>query len=142
MRNRDLRAIDAPEIVRAKEPLMLEDALREEIDAVIAAQGGEWELRVQLCADLEAMPVENPTVVWDATESPFRAIARIVVPPQSGWNDDKTRRIDDGMAFNPWHGLAAHQPLGAINRARRSAYAMSANFRAAFNGCPIHESAA
>jgi hypothetical protein len=116
-----------------------DNALREEIDAVIAARGGEWELRVQLCTDLEAMPVEDATVVWDEAESPFRPIGRILVEPQSGWNDDKAKRIYDGLAFSPWHGLAAHQPLGAINRARRSAYPMSAEFRAAFNRCPIHE---
>jgi hypothetical protein len=133
----------SPHLVALKDqPIDLagrDNALREEIDAVIAAQGGEWELRVQLCTDLEAMPVEDATVVWDEAESPFRAIGRILVEPQSGWNDEKAKRIDDGMAFSPWHGLAAHQPLGAINRARRSAYPMSAEFRSAFNRCPIHE---
>lgn len=115
------------------------DALLEEIDAVIAAQGGEWELRVQLCLDLEAMPVEDATVLWDEERSPFRTIATIRVAPQPAWSEDKVKRIDDGLAFSPWHGLAAHQPLGAINRARRSAYPMSAQFRAGFNRCPIHE---
>lgn len=38
-----------------------------------------------------------------------------------------------------WTGLAAHQPLGNINRARRESYRHSADFRAAFNRCPYHE---
>lgn len=114
-------------------------ALREEIDAIIAAQGGEWELRVQLCTDLETMPVEDATVIWDEQVSPFHAIGRINVLPQQGWTTQKAARIDDGLSFSPWHGLAAHQPLGSINRARRSAYPMSAEFRSAFNRCPIHE---
>jgi hypothetical protein len=118
-----------------------EDALRDEVDAVIAAHGGEWELRVQLCVDLATMPIEDASVVWDEARSPFRAIGRIRVAPQPAWSEDKARRIDDGLAFSPWHGLAAHQPLGAINRARRSAYPLSADFRGAFNGCPIHEPA-
>ncbi|RYG57747.1 MAG: catalase [Alphaproteobacteria bacterium] len=116
-----------------------DNALREEINAVIAAQGGEWDLRVQLCTDLSTMPVEDATIVWDEAESPFRAIGRILVEPQPGWNEEKAKRIDEGLAFNPWHGLAAHQPLGAINRARRSAYPMSAQYRSAFNQCPINE---
>lgn len=116
-----------------------ENALREEIEAVIAAQGGEWELRVQLCLDLETMPIEDASVLWDEAQSPFLAIARIHVAPQPSWNDEKAKRIDDGLSFSPWHGLTAHQPLGAINRARRSAYPMSARFRASFNRCPIHE---
>jgi hypothetical protein len=119
-----------------------DNGLREEVNAVIAAHGAEWELRVQLCTDLEAMPVEDATVVWDEAQSPFRAIGRIVVEPQPGWNDEKARRIDDGLAFSPWHGLAAHQPLGVINRVRRSAYPMSANYRSAYNRCPIHEPSA
>jgi len=65
-----------------------DNGLREEVNAVIAAHGAEWELRVQLCTDLEAMPVEDATVVWDEAESPFRAIGRIVVEPQPGWNDE------------------------------------------------------
>ncbi|MFC3711022.1 catalase family protein [Sphingoaurantiacus capsulatus] len=113
------------------------DALREEIDAVIAAKGGEWELRVQLCTDLDKMPVEDASVEWDQAQSPFRAIGRVVVPPQPGRSAEMARRVDDGMGFSPWQGLAAHQPLGVVNRARRSAYPMSAAFRAAFNGCPV-----
>lgn len=116
-----------------------EDALREEIDAIIAHDGGTWELRVQLCVDLDQMPIEDASKLWDEEQSPFRAIGRISVAPQAGWTADKAVLIDDGLAFSPWHGLAAHQPLGAINRARRSAYPMSADFRSAFNQCPIHE---
>lgn len=130
-----LRALTDTEIDVTGRP----NALREEVDAVIAAKGGEWELRVQLCTDLDRMPIEDASVEWDQGESPFRAIGRLVVQPQPGWTEEKARRFDDGMAFSPWQGLAAHRPLGAINRARRSAYPMSRDFRAAFNGCPIHE---
>jgi hypothetical protein len=35
--------------------------------------------------------------------------------------------------------FAAHQPLGSVNRARKSAYQMSSEFRGARNGCPMHE---
>jgi hypothetical protein len=113
------------------------DALREEIDAVIAAKGGDWELRVQLCTDLDAMPVEDASVEWDEDASPFRVIGRVIIPPQPGRSAEMVRRVDDGMGFSPWQGLAAHRPLGAVNRARRTAYPMSAQYRAAFNGCPV-----
>lgn len=116
-----------------------ENALREEIDTVIAQHGGEWELRVQFCLDLDTMPVEDASIEWNELQSPFQAIGRITVQPQPAWTEEKARGIDDGLTFSPWHGLAAHQPLGAINRARRSAYRMSADYRSAFNRCPIHE---
>ncbi len=49
--------------------------------------------------------------------------------------------LDQRLAFNVWNGLAAHRPLGGINRARKAAYRMSADYRAAFNGCPVHRPA-
>jgi Flavin reductase like domain len=61
------------------------------------------------------------------------------VPPQDSWHGLLQQSIDDGMAFSPWHGLAAHQPLGSIMRARRHAYPASAKFRLGKNGCPFAE---
>ena len=115
------------------------DALREAVRTFFAAQGGEWELRVQLCTDLETMPVEDSSVVWPEDQSPYRAVARISVPPQPAWTEARSAVVDDQLAFSPWHGLAAHRPLGSINRVRRAAYAMSAGLRAKLGGCPIHE---
>jgi hypothetical protein len=114
------------------------DALREDVNEVIGTRGGEWELRVQLCTDLEAMPVEDPTVVWDEDVSPFRPVARIVAEPHPSWQHGVTEREEADLAFSPWHGLAAFQPLGAINRARRTVYEKSQAFRGAVNACPFH----
>jgi len=33
------------------------------------------------------------------------------------------------LSFNVWHALAAHRPLGGINRVRRWAYPLSADWR-------------
>lgn len=115
------------------------NALREAISEVLIEAGAEWELRVQLCTDLENMPVEDASKVWDEKESPYVPVARISVPSQLAWSEARSAAVDDGLSFSPWHGLAAHRPLGAINRARQSAYEMSAKFRADFNRCPIHE---
>jgi hypothetical protein len=43
------------------------------------------------------------------------------------------------MRFSVWTGLEAHRPPGAVNRVRRSAYDMSAEFRGRVNGCPMRE---
>ena len=115
------------------------DALREVINETMIEQGGEWELRVQLCTDLDTMPIEDSSRQWDEKASPYHAIGLLRAAPQQSWTVDRARVVDDELAFSPWHGLAAHQPLGSINRVRRSAYDMSAEFRGSFNGCPIHE---
>ena len=115
------------------------DALREVIRETMIDGGGTWELRVQLNTDLEAMPIEDASVEWDETASPYRTVGRITVEPQLSLGTDLAKQIDDETFFSPWHGLAAHRPLGSVNRARRQAYEMSAEFRGKFNGCPMHD---
>ena len=115
------------------------DALREELNARLSAHGGTWELRVQLCRDPETQPVEDATVEWKQADSPFVTVATLEVPPQIGWTPMESTKTEDALAFNIWHGLAAHQPLGNINRARRETYVNSARRRGQVNGCPMRE---
>ena len=117
------------------------DAIREAVNELLIEQGGIWELRVQLCTDLDKMPIEDPTVEWDEGISPYRTVATLRVEPQAGWQHGVSEKIEDRLSFSPWHGLAAHQPLGGVNRARKSPYEFSSDYRGRFNGCPIHEPA-
>ena len=115
------------------------NGLRSAVIDYFSAQGAEWELRVQLRTNPETMPVEDASVPWPEEESPYVAVARITVASQPAWSEARAIQADDGMSFSPWHGITDHQPLGSINRARKDAYKMSADFRARHNGCPIHE---
>ncbi len=115
------------------------DGLREAVVDFFRQYGGEWEIRVQLCTDLETMPVEDASVLWPEDQSPYIPVGRITVAPQEAWSESKVAAIDEGLSFSPWHGLAAHQPLGVIMRLRRKAYEASAAFRAAHNGHAIEE---
>lgn len=115
---------DAPLNVNGKP-----NGLREAVVDFFRSQGGEWEVRVQLCTDRDAMPVEDASVVWPEDQSPYIAVARIRVEPQQAWTEPRVTAVDEGFAFSPWHGLATHRPLGSIMRARKAAYEMSAQFR-------------
>jgi hypothetical protein len=115
------------------------DALREAVREVLIEQGGTWELRVQLNRDLEAMPVEDPTKEWKEADSPFQTVATLEIPPQLSWEHGGSDAVDDALSYSIWHGIAAHRPLGNVNRARRDTYAHSAGFRGRFNGCPVHQ---
>ena len=131
----ELQALkDAPVDLEAKP-----DGLRAALNAHFASHGGEWELRVQLCNDIEAMPIEDASVVWPEDKSPFVPVAHITVAPQTAWSDARSVEMDDGLAFSPWHGLAAHRPLGSVNRVRRAAYEGSAGARSSRGRCPVHE---
>ena len=101
--------------------------------------GATWELRVQLRTNRDTMPVEDASVPWPEAESPYVPVARLVVPPQPAWSEARARQVDDNLAFNPWHGLEAHRPLGSVNRARQGVYGLSAAFRGQRNGCPMRE---
>jgi len=117
------------------------NGLRRTSNEFFADQSGEWELRVQLNTDLEKMPIEDASVEWPEELSPYVAVARVRIGPQAGWNEERSRAIDDGLSFSPWHGVEAHRPLGNVMRARREVYPPSAQFRGAANGCPMHEPA-
>jgi hypothetical protein len=125
---------DAPLNVNGKP-----NGLRDAVSEYFAQQGGIWEVRVQLATDQDKMPIEDASAQWPEDESPYFTVARLEVEPQSSWTEARAREVDDSMAFSPWHGLAAHRPLGGIMRSRKPAYEMSSGFRGQFNGCPIHE---
>lgn len=115
------------------------DGLREAVTRHFAERGGTWELRVQLCTNLEEMPIEDAKVVWPEERSPYVAVARIRVPPQPSWSEARAGAVDDGMSFSPWHGVAAHRPLGSVMRVRKAAYEAARAFRESRNRQPVEE---
>lgn len=98
----------------------------------------EFDLQVQLCVDLERMPVEVLTTEWPERLSPFVTVARLRLPRQEIGGDDNYERMDR-LAFNPWRCPEAHRPLGNIMRARREVYLRSAQLRRRLNQQPPAE---
>jgi hypothetical protein len=115
------------------------DGLREEVANFFSTNDGEWDVQVQLCTSIEDMPIEDSSVAWSEELSPYMSVATLRIPRQNAWEGEATVKAEDALAFDPWHCIAAHRPLGSINRVRRVAYAASSMFRSAFNGCPIRE---
>lgn len=117
------------------------DGLRGAVSEFFASNSGEWELRTQLNTDLKRMPIEDHSVEWSQEESPYVAVARLKIESQPAWSEAQSRAMEDGLSFNPWHGLEDHRPLGGVMRARKVVYPASVAFRGSANGCPIHEPA-
>lgn len=115
------------------------DAIRHHVRGEMATIDGDWAFEVQLLRDAERQPVEDASVLWAEDISPFQRVATLHLPVQDSWDADAVQTIDEGMHFSVWTGLAAHRPLGNINRARRAVYQHSADFRRAANHCPLHE---
>lgn len=133
----------SPELAALKQaPVSVNDApngLRDAIVAFFKGNGGVWEVRAQLCTDLALMPIENAAVAWPEDKSPYQPIAHVKVEPQVAWSQERSSIVDDGMSFSPWHGLAAHRPLGGIMRVRKAVYEAAKRFRAEKNGRVIEE---
>ena len=117
------------------------NAIRETLQQELRDIAGKWEFRVQLQRDSDKQPIEDPTVEWKEEDAPFVTVATIRTKAQDSWNEARVQRVNEELRFSVWTGLAAHQPLGNINRSRRDVYKHSADFRARANGCPIHEPA-
>lgn len=95
-----------------------------------AREGVCLRLYVQLqSSDPEETPIEYAAVEWDEEVAPLLPVAEVRFPPQE-IDQPERAKLCDALSFNPWHSLAAHQPMGHINRARRFVYASSAAFRA------------
>ena len=110
------------------------DAIRTAVKEYFEKNDAKWEVRIQLSVDIDKMPVEDISVEWKEEMSPFITVARLTIPKQDAWNEEKSALVDDRMSFSPWQGIAAHRPLGVIQRARKPAYRESAAFRAHFYG--------
>ena len=92
----------------------------------LRARPFDYDLQVQLCTDLEAMPVNNVTVEWPEKLSPFVTVGRIHIPRQDSFDEG------DALAFNQWRVTADHRPLGEIMQVRRI-YSTSAWIRRSLN---------
>jgi hypothetical protein len=100
-----------------------DNALRELVTAFFKDNAAEYELRAQLCTNLNQMPVEDASIEWPVALSPYLRLGRLVLPAGQRPNSPERQRFgDDVLSFTPWHCLAAHRPLGSIMRLRKRVY--------------------
>ena len=79
---------------------------------------GTYELRAQLCENIDEQPVEDSRYAWDADKYPFVTIATITIPAQETCSP---ARLDawGNIRVDVWNGLETLKPLGSINRVRK-----------------------
>ena len=92
----------------------------------------QFDIQIQLCADLAQMPVEDVTVEWPEHLSPFVTVAKLRFPQQD-ISDDANLDKMDALSFTPWRVTAAHAPLGNIMRVRKQVYRHSSILRHQLN---------
>ncbi|MCV7352709.1 hypothetical protein H7K15_21520 [Mycobacterium parmense] len=105
------------------------EAYREMMVDFFSTEAAEYHLCAQLCTDLASMPIEDATVEWPETQSPYVRVATLTYPQQNPYTDARRYFGDEVLAFNSWRGLSAHRPLGPINRMKLRVYDASSQFR-------------
>ena len=122
-------------LIDKKIELKTPDALREASVAFFRTNPAEFSVQVQLNVDYDEMPIEDATAPWSEDLSQYQEVARLVIPVQTAWDPAKDAYFED-LSFSPAHSLAAHRPLGSINRARLAVYGALSALRHQENGRP------
>jgi hypothetical protein len=117
---------------RALDLTSAEEVLRPALVAELKEHPYEFDIQVQLCADLDHMPVEDVTVVWPESLSPFVTVAKLRLPQQDIGGADNFERMD-ATSMTAWRVTEAHRPLGNIMRVRREVYRQSSILRHKLN---------
>ena len=116
------------------DPHQDEDGFRHATVAFFRQQDVVFELKAQLWADAERQPIEDASVDWPVSVSPYCTVATVRLPRQDAYSPERVRYFDEVMTFRPAHSLAAHRPLGSIMRARLQVYRALSAFRHRENG--------
>ncbi|WP_425614149.1 catalase family protein [Anatilimnocola sp. NA78] len=104
------------------------DAFRWMLEETLRSQYLLFEFQIQLRTSAEKMPIEDAMVEWPESESHYRTVALLLLPRQEIATAEQ-RATCDQLMFDVWHAVAAHRPLGGINRLRREVYPISAAWR-------------
>ena len=95
-----------------------------DFSARMAKQALTWDLQLQPFVSEALTPIEDASVNWS---SAYVTVARLSIPKQqsdSAKGKVLAERVE-GAVFDPWQALAAHRPLGDVQRARKVVYFQS-----------------
>jgi hypothetical protein len=109
--------------------------------ATLSSKDVEMDFLVQVQTDPRRMPIEDASIEWSERLSPFIPVAKITIPHQTFDTPERTLFARE-LAFNPWHAIADHRPLGNQNRARRAIYFELSRLRQSMNREPHVEPSA
>jgi catalase len=107
--------------------------LRENMQKHLAQSEACFDFLVQLRKLPTEMPIEDPTIEWSEKDSPFIPVARITIPVQA-FTSPEQLAFCENLSFTPWHAIPEHQPLGGINRVRKTVYDTISRIRHELNG--------
>lgn len=119
----------ASQYVETASPNFLRDNMQKQL-----TQGATcFNFMMQLQKLPAEMPIEDPTLEWREQDSPFIRVAQITIPAQT-FTLPEQQSFCENLSFTPWHTIPEHQPLGGINRVRKTVYDTISRVRHKLNG--------
>ena len=112
--------------------------LREAMIRTLGEEDVEYDFMLQLQKDPFRQPVEDASIEWKESQTPFIPVARIFIPKQR-FDSLPQLAFADVLSITPWHSIAEHRPLGGINRNRKAMYYEMAKLRQQMNGVQHYE---
>ncbi len=115
-----------PEI--KEQDISYQDFLRKTMAKELKNSGACFEFMVQLQDPDKYMPIEDPSILWKESDSPYITLAKIRIPKQKFESEDQ-QQFCENLSFSPWNALSEHRPIGQLNRIRKEVYAASSKYR-------------
>jgi len=93
----------------------------------------KFELQLQFFVDETTTPIEDASIDWQESISPYITVAKLTIPPQDIESEEgkKISEATEKDFFDPWNALFEHRPLGDVMRARKYIYYASQKERGA-----------
>lgn len=114
------------------------DRLRDALVHQLSGSEARFDFLVQRRTDPSSMPIDDASVEWDASRAPYEKVATLRIPAQT-FDFPEMRAFAEDLSFTPWHAVAEHRPLGAVNRTRRVIYEAISALRHECNDRPRRE---
>jgi hypothetical protein len=96
----------------------------------LGQQSLQWDLQLQPFVSEAVTPIEDASINWPTA---YVTVARLTLPKQNAQSkagQALQQKIEAGI-FDPWQALAAHRPVGDVQRARKVVYFASQKGRGA-----------
>lgn len=107
--------------------------LRADLHARLKKGAASFRFLVQFRKEGDAMPLDAATVRWSEALSEPVHVATLHLPQQD-LDARGQSTYGEGLAYNTWHALPEHAPVGSIAEARKVVYRASAENRRNVNG--------
>ena len=97
---------------------------RHDLHSHLEGRSLRFAFRIQGFVQEDKTPIEDSTIEWLPEIAPWVTVGELELHPQASTQDNKEglAAFVESMVFDPWHAPEAFRPLGAMQRARSSAY--------------------